>query len=242
MKRSEAQRGLRGLGARFGSVVLLAAIVALAFLMMLGVALGLGASLGATGAHFGPTGFDQDVTSWVVQNRDGTLTPVVKVVNVLGSTATVIVASVIAAGALAWRRRWVLAGLVVVASGSAAALVHIVKLVEPRSRPDESLQLVHETDPAFPSGHATQATVVLLVLALVVTVLTRRRMYRTAAWTAAAVASVAVGAGRVYLGAHWITDVMAGWLLGVVWVCVLAALLHVALELEPVPPDGSPLD
>ena len=69
----------------------------------------------------------------------------VKVVNVLGSTAVVIVVSMIATGTLAWRRRWVLAGLVMVASGSAATLVHIVKVVEPRSRPDATAAAVHAT-------------------------------------------------------------------------------------------------
>lgn len=243
MSKSEPPRSHDRLTSSEPSVPLLV-VAALAFLMMVGVALGLGAALGATGAHFGPTGFDEGVTSWVVRNRVGTLTSVVKVVNVLGSTVAVIAVSVIAAGALAWRRRFVLAGLVVVASGSAAALVRIVKVVEPRARPAGSLQILRETDPAFPSGHATQTTVVMLVFALVVTELTRRRGYRAAAWSTAAVVAVLVGAGRVYLGAHWISDVMAGLLLGAVWVGVLAALLAHARRLIAAPgqlasPEGS---
>ncbi|AZK92844.1 phosphatase PAP2 family protein [Streptomyces sp. SID5473] len=76
---------------------------------------------------------------------------------------------------------------------------------------------------AFPSGHAMVAAVVCVLLLW----LLRRHGLRGRAWaaavTAAAVSVVGVGLTRLYLGVHWPTDVLAGWLMGTGW-----ALLAVA--------------
>ena len=213
--------------------LLLVAVLVAGFLVVLGIGLALGAALGATTDHFGPTGFDQDVTAWLVRHRDNTLTSAAKLVNVLGDTATVVTLSLAAAAILAVKRHRLVAGLVIISTGATIALVHILKVLEQRSRPPSQVQLVHETDPAFPSGHATQTVVLLLVIALVVTTLTPGRdRYHVTVWASSTVVAIAVGCARVYLGTHWITDVVAGWLLGAAWVCVLAALLPVALELK----------
>src|SRR5436309_10195625 len=48
---------------------------------------------------------------------------------------------------------------------------------------------------------------------------------RAAVWSAAALVVLIVGASRIYLGAHWLTDVLAGYALGACWVAIVVAIL-----------------
>jgi undecaprenyl-diphosphatase len=86
---------------------------------------------------------------------------------------------------------------------------------------------------SFPSGHATQslATFVALALALAVWWPRAARPLRVIAVALA----VGVGWSRVYLGVHWATDVIAGWLLAAAWVLVASCLSDHARALTPRP-------
>jgi membrane-associated phospholipid phosphatase len=86
------------------------------------------------------------------------------------------------------------------------------------------LRKLHYTGAAFPSGHATQSAAFYAMLAIVFgTGLSFRR--RAAVWSAAALVVLIVGASRIYLGAHWLTDVLAGYALGASWVAIVVAVL-----------------
>ncbi|MFE5679798.1 phosphatase PAP2 family protein [Streptomyces erythrochromogenes] len=77
---------------------------------------------------------------------------------------------------------------------------------------------------AYPSGHAMTATVVCGMLLWLIP--RPAPKWAPAAWAAAAVSVLGVGFTRLYLGVHWFSDVLAGWLLGVALV-VLAASVSV---------------
>ena len=92
-----------------------------------------------------------------------------------------------------------------------------LKSVFERERPPVAYQAVETLNASFPSGHALLATVVYLSLGtLVAQGLTRRR---EKAWVlgAAGLLALTVGLTRVYLGAHWLSDVLAGWCVGAAW-------------------------
>ncbi|GGY46950.1 phosphatase PAP2 family protein [Streptomyces omiyaensis] len=120
------------------------------------------------------------------------------------------------------RRRlalWV-AGTVVAAAGVQQA----VKALVGRERPVWPDPLDSASFAAFPSGHAMTAAVVCGLLLWVLAVVGREpwRGWGTAAGVAV-VSVLGVGWTRLYLGVHWPTDVLAGWLLG--WCCVAVAIL-----------------
>jgi undecaprenyl-diphosphatase len=89
---------------------------------------------------------------------------------------------------------------------------------------------------SFPSGHAMTSTVVFGFIAV--------SAYWCSAWVrlhpwvlvAAPVLAIAIGVSRVYLGAHWMTDVLAGWAFGSVYVALAAFLV---LRTDPAGPPGS---
>ena len=122
------------------------------------------------------------------------------------------------------RRRW-LALFVALAEGGASLLSVLAKHAIGRDRPPVDIQLQHPHGSAFPSGHPTQVAATCFALAVVVTVLTKSRALHAATWTAATLIVFLVGVSRIYLGVHWATDVLGGWLLGSVWAAGLTAAL-----------------
>jgi membrane-associated phospholipid phosphatase len=127
---------------------------------------------------------------------------------------------------LVWRRaaRWTALWLVATCAVG-TAVQQTMKAAVDRPRPvwPDPVDSAHYA--AFPSGHAMTATVVCgLLLWLLHHHGAGRALWRTAV-TVAAVSVTGVGVTRVWLGVHWASDVVAGWLLGGL-VVVLAVLLH----------------
>jgi undecaprenyl-diphosphatase len=89
-----------------------------------------------------------------------------------------------------------------------------------RARPDTPITTIGA---AFPSGHAFFALCLYGIVAHLLARRARLRRAKVAIWLGAALIIAAVGASRVYLGAHWLTDVAAGYLVAVPWVLGLVA-------------------
>ena len=81
---------------------------------------------------------------------------------------------------------------------------------------------------SFPSGHTLNATVIAGIVCYLLLHWFRTRGVRTLAIVIAALYALTMGLSRVYLGHHWLTDVIAGWLIGIGWVAVVITLPVVA--------------
>lgn len=102
----------------------------------------------------------------------------------------------------------------------------VLKPLLGRARPDTAGELVGVSQTyALPSGHSANAAAVFTAIALVASVIWWRKVQRRAIWAVATIAVVAVGFSRVWLAVHWPSDVLSGWLVGVGWALLLAALL-----------------
>ena len=168
---------------------------------------------------------DPHVTAWVVAHRTEWLTGALKVLTWLGSTAVIIPAGLaIGLYFLVRRRDWQPLALLTAAFGGAVGLYHIVKTLVGRPRPPAAIWIGHYTGASFPSGHATQSAAFYAMLAIVLGTGLSLRM-RAVVWGAAALVVLIVGASRIYLGAHWLTDVLAGYALGASWVAIVVAVL-----------------
>jgi membrane-associated phospholipid phosphatase len=179
------------------------------------------ADLGAPGLA------DLDVWAWFVDHRSAPVTFVMKGVSVLADTPGMVVLAIIAA-ALLWRgMRRPEAAVVLAATVGATLLIDGFKRLYGRVRPPAAEQLMTETNPALPSGHALGSIVVLGVLAAVVLLATHRTLLRVAAMAAAALGVLTIGVSRLYLGVHWLTDVVTGWFLGGAWLAVCVTTLCV---------------
>ncbi len=117
-----------------------------------------------------------------------------------------------------------LALLAIVLGGRLA--VELLKATVARPRPafDPHPVTVHSL--SFPSGHAANSMISLVAIALLCAPPRRR----PAALTVAIAASLAIGATRPLLGVHWPSDVLAGWIFGLLWALTAWSLLRTRLE------------
>ena len=153
--------------------------------------------------------FDLSVFHWMDDVRNGVLTFLARFLNVLGGGLVTIPLRIIVAVWLAFRRRWRAFATWVITWAAAELILTAAKTFFHRGRPPQPL--VDVVSFSFPSGHAVAgaATAVALVLVLLPAGPARRR------WEFAAIAFAFVMAmSRVYLNAHWFSDVVAGVLLG----------------------------
>jgi undecaprenyl-diphosphatase len=164
---------------------------------------------------------DRHVLDFVLRHRTAWLSDLARAVTMVGSVWVVAPLVVAAVAGLVVRRRRDDALFVALASLGAAILVAIVKHAVGRPRPAISDRLVSAAGGAFPSGHAAQSVACYFALAIVAAGLVQSRRARTFAYAGASAIAVAVGGSRVYLGVHWASDVVCGWLLAGGWLLVL---------------------
>jgi undecaprenyl-diphosphatase len=133
---------------------------------------------------------------------------------VLGLTVFAVAGFLLAQGL--WRR----ALFVTLASSGAWFINTALKQLFQRPRPDVVPHLREVMTMSFPSGHALQSAVVYLTLGALLMHIAKRRLTKLYCISVAMLATALVGASRVYLGVHYPTDVLAGWLIGLSWALV----------------------
>jgi membrane-associated phospholipid phosphatase len=192
---------------------------------VLAVLLGAAAAvaLQAALAGGGPGSVDAAVLDDTLDLRSPALTAAARVVTEVGNTATMALLAVLT-GTWCWRRgRRADAVFVVVTMAGASALFTAMKGLLDRLRPPAGTRLADQTNESLPSGHATMSVVVLGSL-VVLAWAGQRALARLATVAAAALWVATVGATRIYLGVHWFTDVVAGWLLSAAWLAACVAV------------------
>ncbi|UEA60124.1 phosphatase PAP2 family protein [Gordonia otitidis] len=176
------------------------------------------------------TDVDQHITEWVVDHRVEPLTTIVRIVTVLGNTVTLWLVATVVVVVLAARRHVTEAVYVGVGALTGSLLMVILKHIFARARPPRDDRLLHIESYSFPSGHSMMTMVVYGLIAVAA--------YRLIPWVRAhpwsmalaPVISILVGLTRIYLGVHWTTDVLAGWIIGALWVGLCTWVLSLWLS------------
>ncbi|MFH9818237.1 phosphatase PAP2 family protein [Streptomyces sp. NPDC017230] len=185
----------------------------------------LAALAGATAAaHGAPFGVDDAVHAWVLGHRPPWAVAAAVAVSVTGSgvPAYLLVAF---AGALAVEAAWwrgALLGALALVSVQMPRIVLASWLARPR--PPAADWAWTASGYAMPSGHTTTSAAVAVLLTAGAYRAVRGRA-RPLLLVLPALWAAAVGFSRVYLGVHWPTDVLAGWLLAAVWAGLLGMFL-----------------
>ncbi|MEV7690873.1 phosphatase PAP2 family protein [Streptomyces bungoensis] len=183
-------------------------------------------ALVVTGGHGAPLHLDRLLLSWSVGHRPVTAVAVARGLTATGTGvlpyALVALAGLLVGGSRRQRPVTALLGVACLASGQAVR--YGVMELTGRARPPFRYWQTHASGLSFPSGHTTTSalTAGLLILALCL----RARHGRLPLCLAVACWAAGVGLTRAYLGVHWATDVLGGWLFAVgwlgVWLCAAA--------------------
>lgn len=106
----------------------------------------------------------------------------------------------------------------------------ILKAAIGRGRPEIVPMLVPEVSGSFPSGHAMLSAIVYLTLGSMLARLEAERRVRQFLIGTAILLTVVIGFSRIYLGVHWPSDVLGGWMLGALWVVGVSRILSAAVR------------
>lgn len=147
----------------------------------------------------------------------------------LGGTLPLVLLVAIVATYLLLKRHWRTAVAVVASALLGVFASEVLKALVDRGRPDIVPQLVPEVSGSFPSGHAMMSAIVYLTLGTMLARLETDRYVRQFVIGTAIALTVMVGMSRIYLGVHWPSDVMGGWMLGALWVFGASCFLDAAV-------------
>lgn len=123
---------------------------------------------------------------------------------------------------LTYRKKYKSALIIGAAVGGAAILNLVLKYVFERARPDLWEQLVVETSYSFPSGHAMISS----ALGIAIIIVFWKTRYRIAASIISISYILLVGFSRLYLGVHYPTDILAGWLVSGAWLVIVMLIVN----------------
>jgi undecaprenyl-diphosphatase len=165
---------------------------------------------------------DTATTAFLHGLANPTLDALMDAATFLGSSPVLAAVVALAVVLLLVRGRRLEAAFLVVALVGSLVLNDWLKSLVQRPRPGfDWAEVWPET--SFPSGHSMDSFVVFLAIALVIWRLGGRRVGIVAV-VLAIVLVVSVGISRIYLGAHWLSDVIGGYLAGAMWLLLLVAV------------------
>jgi undecaprenyl-diphosphatase len=138
-------------------------------------------------------------------------------VTALGGFPFLVMLTIVAALGLILHSKRRESAILVVTALCSQASIEILKAFYDRPRPDTILHGVHVYSPSFPSGHSAESTAIFLTLASLIAMLEGKTAAKVLPYAVAIIIIAGVGFSRVYLGVHWPTDVLGGWVLGAGW-------------------------
>jgi len=167
---------------------------------------------------------DREVAEWVASDLPTWIEWLARPFSWLGGWIGLTALGVVAGVLLLRERAWLDLAFFLGAVVGAQVLVALLKASFDRPRPDVGSAVPLPDSAAFPSGHAAGGAASLGALAVLAAERIPDRRARTWTWSAVVAGGVAVGLSRIALNVHYVTDVLAGWCIGLAWLaaCLLA--------------------
>jgi membrane-associated phospholipid phosphatase len=178
------------------------------------------------------TGIDQRFADWLHLHATENRTDLFTAITRLGNVSTLLVVVGFTAVWLWVRRRFQELTLLIAAFVGAEILTVGLKLGFRRERPFFADPLASESSYSFPSGHSSVSLAVYGTIGFILARHLGDRRAQIGALVAAALLIVLIGFSRLYLGVHFLTDVIAGFSLGLAWVAGCVVALHLRLRLK----------
>lgn len=166
---------------------------------------------------------DRETAEWVAMSMPSSAEWLARPLSWLGGWIGLTLLGAVAAAVLVRERAWLDLAFFLTAFLGSQLVVSLLKQGFDRARPDVGSAVPLPDSAAFPSGHATAGAASLGAVAVLLAERLPSRRARAWLWTVIVVLGVAVGLSRIALNVHYVTDVLAGWCLGIAWLagCLL---------------------
>jgi undecaprenyl-diphosphatase len=164
---------------------------------------------------------DTLLRNWALRWNDQATVAVWKDISLMGSVAVISGLTTLSLGAFLTLRDWLAARLIMLSMLGAVPLETTIKWIVQRPRPDEAYFDTMPTTYSFPSGHALYSFMFYLTIAAIIS----RQVFgnwRWGVWCSAIVIVALVGASRIFLGVHYGSDVLGGYLIAAIWMVFLS--------------------
>lgn len=163
---------------------------------------------------------DIALRTWALGINTPYLVSIWETFSLMGSLAVLSGLTVVSVGILAARHKWQAVKLIVLAMAGAVLLNNSIKWLVQRPRPEEIYAQTMPSSFSFPSGHALHSFTFYVVLA---TIIGRYSTGKTkfSVWFAAIIAVALIGASRIFLGVHYGSDVLGGYLIAAYWLMLV---------------------
>jgi undecaprenyl-diphosphatase len=146
-------------------------------------------------------------------------------ITALGDVTVLAIVTIMTLGYCLLTRYYTAFFMVFVAVNSGDLLMVLLKEVFKRHRPDVVPHLVDAAYTSFPSGHAMMSAVVYLTIGAILARIEPRKKVKIYLLSVFSLLPLVIGMSRVYLGVHYPSDVIAGWVAGITWGTLCAALV-----------------
>jgi undecaprenyl-diphosphatase len=167
-----------------------------------------------------PIAADTSILQWMHSHATPALDVFFLVVTTIGNVEILLPITLIIVGYLLYKKQRLNALIILFSVGGAAMANLILKLLFHRDRPSFWHSLIVETGYSFPSGHAMLSSALVLAIILI----TWRTRWRWVIVSLGVIFIALIGLSRIYLGVHYPTDIIAGWSVSFVWVCIVFAV------------------
>ncbi len=178
--------------------------------------------------------FDREALLWINAHASPVFDTFFKIFTELGGIIVVTLTVLSLFVYFLYKKAYPKAVLISVGVGGVAAVGFILKAIFERPRPDLWEWLIVETNFSFPSGHAVASS----ALALCCIALLWRTKWRAWSIIVGVMYILLIGASRLYLGVHYPTDILGGWLLSMAWIAGVTAIIYLFVFDNPKKKDS----
>ena len=171
-------------------------------------------------SHDSLTLYDAGISRWLLSLATEDGTQFFYLITLLGSSWFIAIASLLMSAWLASRKQWFQIGALSLSVGGGVLLNILLKNFFLRPRPDFPNAFYHESGYSFPSGHAMLSVLFYGMTAYLIASQSLSWKMQIRLWITAITLSLLIGFSRIFLGVHFLTDVLGGWAAGTVWLVV----------------------
>ena len=164
---------------------------------------------------------DESFTSTLTQFRSPGLTIIAIDLTALGSATILALLTFSAVLFQLMRKNYFDFSFLMISALGSGGFTYLLKAYFERSRPDQSMRLVNAGGFSYPSGHSLASSAIYLALAIVISRKLKTSKESGILFLLGMGLISIIGLSRIYLGVHYLSDVVAGIMIGIAWTSIL---------------------